>query len=401
MIAGIAGVLGDVHAELRSRPGRAGVILLAIGVGIAALTGLLAALAGLEERADAAIRSLGTDVVGVFAQQTEAADGAGQLMLGHAAILGAGLEHARVATMKRYTAPTLAARQPLTVIETGPELFAVRQWTMLDGRFLDGFDMAHRQRNAVISHTLAQRWGWQTGHVIFVGNLAFTVVGIVDGGGAGVSTVTADSGLSLGEYAVFVPATTAPRWQFGGALQDERIDAMFIQATPPGTLAATHAAARAVLTQPDLRAGDVAWVTADTLTRDIRRLQRILAFTIGGACLLALALGGATMMSLMATNVRERTVEIGLRRALGARPAEISALFIAEAVLFTTVAGVAAILMVAMLAPLVGALVPIPLRVGPFAVVVPLAAAVAMGVVFAYWPARNAARIAPALALKT
>lgn len=400
MNTGWLGLFADIHTELRTRPGRAGITLLAVGLGIAALTGLLAVLGGLEERAEAAVRSLGTDVIGIFALETDSAAGMEHLDRRHAGLLAAGLDRARIATLKRYTAPTLASAQPLTVLETGPELLEVRQWRLADGRFIDAFDIEHRQRNAVISRSLAQRWGWQTGHVILLGNLAFTVVGIVDGGGAGLSTATSDPGLSLGEFAVLVPETTAPRWHFGGAIPDERVDALFIQSTVPGTLPATHAAARRILAQPDARAGELAWITADTLTREIRRLQLVLALTIGGTSLLVLALGGATLMSLMAANVRERTVEIGLRRALGAGPADIAALFVVEATLLTAVAGGIAVLAVAMLVPLVGALTPVPLRFGPLAVLVPLGTAVVLGASFAYWPARNAARIAPASALR-
>lgn len=393
----LPGILLDIHTELRTRPGRAGITLLAIGLGIASLTGLLAALGGLEERAEEAVRSLGTDVIGIFAAESETAEGTGHLNRRHATLLGTTLENVRIATMKRYLAPTLSSTQPLTVIETGPELLEVRQWRMTDGRFIDGFDMVQRQRNAVISRALAHRWGWQTGNVILIGNLAFTVIGIVDGGGSGMSTVTAEPGLSLGEFAVFVPSTTTPRWHFGGAIQDDRIDAMFIQ----GALPATLVAARRILSQPDLQAGEVAWITADSLTREIRRLQLVLVVTIGSTSLLVLALGGATLMSLMAANVRERVVEIGLRRALGASTVDIAALFIVESILFTVIAGIIALLVVAMLVPLVGALTPIPLRFGPLTVGIPLGVSVVLGAFFAYWPARNAARIAPADVLRS
>lgn len=262
MKTGFIPLLNDIHIELRTRPKRAVLTMAAVGMGIAVLTVLLAALSGLEQRAEAAVRSLGTNVIGILAPAAQEAS-ALSLAKRHAALLAANLPAAQVASLRRYSAPTLTSRQPLTVLETEPELLAVRQWQLIDGRFFDQHDLEHYQRHAVIGRTLAQRWGWQVGHVMLLGNLAFTIIGIIDNGSAGLATDTADPALALGEFAVLVPKTTAPRWRTGGSLPDTRLDAIFVHLPAVQDIAPALVTAQELLAQPDQRAGELAWVTPE------------------------------------------------------------------------------------------------------------------------------------------
>jgi putative ABC transport system permease protein len=116
--------------------------------------------------------------------------------------------------------------------------------------------------------------------------------------------------------------------------------------------------------------------------------------------LLCLALGGTTLMSLMLANVRDRIPEIGLRRSLGAMPSDIAMLFVAEGCLVTAGASAAGIAAAGAVAALGAGAFPAPVTLGGTAVLIPALASVGLGAIFSWWPARMAARLPPAEALR-
>ena len=105
-------------------------------------------------------------------------------------------------------------------------------------------------------------------------------------------------------------------------------------------------------------------------------------------------------MSLMVANVRDRVVEIGLRRSLGATARDIAQLFVLEACLVTSAAGVAGLLTAGAIMWLVQKKSAMLMSIGVTGFAVPFIVSVALGVVFSYWPARMAAQISPSEALR-
>jgi putative ABC transport system permease protein len=142
------------------------------------------------------------------------------------------------------------------------------------------------------------------------------------------------------------------------------------------------------------------WVTPEVLLRKVRRLQDTIALTVGSIAALCLVLGGTTLMSLMVANVRDRVTEIGLRTALGATPRDIAGLFVAEGALVAAAAGLVATAGTHLLLLAGNGRLPVPVAVDAATVALPALVAVGLGIVFSYWPARTAARIMPAEALR-
>ncbi|MBI1865104.1 MAG: ABC transporter permease, partial [Nitrospirae bacterium] len=204
----------------------------------------------------------------------------------------------------------------------------------------------------------------------------------------------------LGERIVFVPKTVPPYWTTEWKKPEDRLDAIFLRTPETADYARALSAARNLLDQPDARVERVSWVTPESLTRNVRKLEKTISLTVGSIAVLCLVLGGTTLMSLMVSNVRDRVVEIGLRRALGATQKDIAALFVLEAAVVTTAAALAGAAASHVLLILGGAALPFPVRLGLSSVAVPLIAAVALGMAFSYWPARMAARITPSEALR-
>jgi putative ABC transport system permease protein len=179
------------------------------------------------------------------------------------------------------------------------------------------------------------------------------------------------------------------------------LDVIFIRAPSASAFESTLARAQRVLAQPDQRVVGLSWITPESLLQRLRRWQKMVGLAAGSIALLCLILGGTTLMSLMVANVRDRVVEIGLRRSLGASRGDVAALFVIEGCLVTGGAGLVGSTLTWLILWLVQPRLPVSLHLGASTVLVPLGVAFALGLIFSYGPALAAARIAPSEALRS
>jgi putative ABC transport system permease protein len=388
--------LKDVTDGIRAQSARFTLSLLAITIGIIALTLLISVLNALQDRSEQLLQELGANVVAVISDSPATASEG--LSLRHADLLVQNFPELAVSTVGRYQVPTLGTRKKLTVVATDQTLMGIRQWQLLEGRFLDATDVLNAERHAVISKSLSEQWNWRPGSIIYLRETPFTIVGIVDVGGQNLDRENSDGRLMLGERVVLVPKTVIPYWATQLKYRQDKVDAIFIQGETSAN--STLTAVRSVLQQPGMRAGKLSWVTPESLIQNISKLQKTIRLTAGTIALLCLVLGGTTLMSLMVANVRERITEIGLRRALGASQWDIATLFVAEAVLITLIAGLLGTLIAHVLLGISADTLPVPTSPGWSSVLMPPLVAILLGALLSYWPARMAARITPSEALR-
>jgi len=146
---------------------------------------------------------------------------------------------------------------------------------------------------------------------------------------------------------------------------------------------------------------DFALSTADSIIENFDKITG--AILVGGIALssLGLLVGGIGVMNIMLVSVTERTREIGVRKALGARRFDIVGQFLTEAVTLSGMGGIIGIVISVAMVTLIGALLPaLPSKVPPMAVVAGFCVSVAIGVFFGVWPAMKAAKLDPVDALR-
>ncbi len=395
------GLLADIRDGLRGHAGRTLLSFTAIALGMASLTVLLCVIEGLREQARRAIEELGVHAFALLPSPHPAAPGSGATACSEAVveILRRNLSDGRVTALQRLN-DVLADGQGerISIIATDEHLAAVRGWTLSRGRFLDALDRQTQARSMVITEALARQANWDVGRLVTIGGVPFTVVGVLSD--AGISTEEASSAqtvLPLGDRVAFVPRPTAHLWRRRN--EACTVDAILVRAAALEAYEGTLSQARRLLSAPNLP--PFQWITPETLVRPVRHLERAVAFTAGIVSLLCLALGGVTLMSLMIANVRDRASEIGLRRALGARPREVAALFVLEALLVTFAGALAGTTIAWALLRLFASQAPMPLSFGLLTWILPWLAALALSGLFSYAPARLAARMHPADALRT
>ena len=127
--------------------------------------------------------------------------------------------------------------------------------------------------------------------------------------------------------------------------------------------------------------------------------QTFFMATIGVACI-ALVVGGIVIMNIMLVAVTERTREIGIRKAMGARREDVLVQFLIESVMLALVGGALGVLVGVGIAELVTALIGMPSAIKIWAVAAGLLVAASVGVFFGVWPARKAAKLDPIVALR-
>lgn len=132
----------------------------------------------------------------------------------------------------------------------------------------------------------------------------------------------------------------------------------------------------------------------------LNTVTSLLTTMLVGIAGISLVVGGIGIMNIMLVTVTERTREIGLLKAIGARPRDILRQFIVEAVLLTLVGGIIGIVVGAGLSYLASHLVKIPFVLSPYAVLLAVSVATIIGIVFGFYPARRAARLNPIDALR-
>jgi putative ABC transport system permease protein len=304
-----------------------------------------------------------------------------------------------VSAVRRYEVKPLGFEESVGVLATDERLAAIRQWTVRQGRFLDAGDVERRERHAVITEAAAKTYRWKPGDLIALRDIRFKVVGILENVGQGVE-MGSDPAMSGGRREIYIPHSIPPAWS-SEADSRGRVDVLYVRVPDAEQMNRLVLRTQRLLLTSKTREALLSWVTPETLLANVRRLQRSIRLAAGSVTLLSLILGGTTLMSLMVANVKDRVVEIGLRRAMGASRQDIAALFVTEACLITSSAALLGTAIGHLVMKVAVTQVGIPILLDAKSLTVPLLAALVLGILFSYWPARMAADIAPAEALRS
>jgi putative ABC transport system permease protein len=304
---------------------------------------------------------------------------------------------AAVAPQVSTQALVVAGTQNTTtsVVGTTAAYATVNAFSVWQGSFLTDPVVEHGLRVAVLGATTADTLGLDAsaiGSTITVNGLPFEVVGIMQAKGS--------TGPVSQDDQVLIPIGTAQ----GHLVAGDSVRSIGVSVATADQIEAVKASIASTL---DQRHGLAAGATADYSIQDqaqllstVGEISTLLTVLLAGIASISLVVGGIGIMNIMLVSVRERTREIGIRKAVGARSRDILAQFLVEALTISLIGGIIGIVVGVAVSAVIGALAGWGFIFNPLTVVVAVGFSLAVGVVFGVWPARTAARLDPIVALR-
>jgi putative ABC transport system permease protein len=272
---------------------------------------------------------------------------------------------------------------------------------LAEGRFLDARDEQFHAQVAVLGDGVRRElFGFEPavgGHVK-VNDVWFEVVGVLASAG---SSSQSFEGVQLGsvDREVYLPVTTAQR-KFDRSPLESPLSEIIVQLDRDASPRASAVAVRSLLERLHAGADDYELVVPEALLEQSRKTQRLFSLVMGCIAGISLLVGGIGIMNIMLATVLERTREIGLRRAVGARGRDIRFQFVTESFAISLLGGLAGIAMGIAIARVVAAWAGWPTVVTLSSILVSTGVAMTVGLVSGIYPALRAAALDPIEALR-
>ena len=271
---------------------------------------------------------------------------------------------------------------------------SVNAYQMWTGTFLNDASVENNLRVAVIGSTTADNLGLKASDVnattINIGGLPFELIGIMQPKG----------GTSSSDDIVLIPVSTAHELFVGsnsvssiGVSANSQADISYVQAEITALLEQRHGISSS-------GSDDFTITTQAQLLGTVSSVSDVLTFLLAGIASISLLVGGIGIMNIMLVSVRERTREIGIRKAIGARGRDILSQFLVEALALSLTGGAIGIGLGVVASFGIGVYAGWGFVFNPFTVVVALGFSTTIGIVFGVWPASQAASLDPVVALR-
>lgn len=387
---------------------RSALTILGIVIGVAAVIAMLAVGEGAQQTITGSISEIGSNLLFVFPGNfREDVRGGKPLTLGDAEAM---MDHfqapsvAQVAPVLNGNVRVVYAGERTTTQLSGvtPEYETVRNYTLSEGEFINTENMLARASVAILGPQTAEklfgRRDGVTGETIRIEGQPFRVQGVLvsKGGGA----------FGSQDDVVLVPFTTAQA-RLLRRTQD-RVDVIFVQAADADLVNQAADEIAQILRsrhRTALGADDFTIFTQQDFVDTARTITGVLTIFLGGIAAISLLVGGIGIMNIMLVSVTERTREIGLRKALGARKRDILIQFLTESSLLSLFGGLIGIGLGWLIAFVVGRIAaanntPLNPAVGINAILLATIFSTAVGLFFGLYPANRAANLEPVEALR-
>jgi len=395
---------------LRVNKLRSTLTMLGIIIGVAAVITMIAVGAGAQARVEDQIRGLGTNLIILFPGSVTSGGvrmGAGSrstLTEDDAFAIQREVQGIQAAAPSlRGTGQVVAGNNNWSTVFYGvtPEYFEARNWVLATGKIFDAADLSGSGKVALLGETVARSLFGDLdpiGQVIRIRKVPFTVIGTLEPKGQNLLGQDQDD-------VVLMPLSTARNRILGGGTARQRtVHSVSIKVRDGEDMTEVDGEIRSLLRQRHrLQPG----ADDDFMLRNLSEVlqareesSRIMTLLLAAIASVSLLVGGIGIMNIMLVSVTERTREIGLRMAVGARARDILTQFLVEAVTLALIGGALGIVLGVGGSYLVGHLAEWRTELNARAILLAAGFAAAVGVFFGFYPARKASRLLPIEALR-
>jgi putative ABC transport system permease protein len=282
-----------------------------------------------------------------------------------------------------------------------PDYMTIRDYTMLSGEFFTTQDVDGAAKVAVLGETVAQNLfgdGDPTGQVVIIKNVPFTVAGVLTPKGQSPSGQDQDD-------IILLPISTAKQKVLGANKANAKaVSSLMVQSSGPQTMDQAQQELTALLRERHrIQPGDDDDFTVRNLAEVFAAQEtsaQVMSILLGAIASVSLIVGGIGIMNIMLVSVTERTREIGLRQAVGAKTRDILSQFLVEAVTLSLLGGIIGIAVGLTASLLISHFAQWSTQVSLMSVLMAFVFSALVGVFFGYYPARKAAFMDPIEALR-
>ena len=380
---------------------------LGVIIGVAAVIVMLAVSAGAEAEIADQINALGANLVMVMPAFTQGGFRAGagrmpQLSYDDIATIQNGVTGINGVSAEQTTRQDIQGGgvmlEGVTVIGTTNDFTKVREYAITAGRFITDSDNDRALKVAVLGASVAEElFGVVSpiGQPLKIGSTKFTIVGVMARKGV-VGNTDYDSQIYIPLTVVFKRFTNA---RFGA----DAVNTLYVSAESRDAMAdVMEQITRALVKAHDVdpASPDFQLITQDSIIDAQASTTETFRNLLGWVAAVSLVVGGIGIMNIMLVSVTERTREIGLRQALGARPLDVRLQFLLEAVMLSLIGGLVGVAAGVGGSHLFNALGTMRTELVVESIPLAFGAAAIVGIFFGYYPAAKAAQLDPIVALR-
>ena len=398
--------VGMALATLRANRLRSALTMLGIVIGNASVITLVGVGRGAQNLAENQLSTLGANVLFVVPgnndSRRQGIDFPKTLVLEDAKAIAEQVPSVkRVVPQITLTAVVQAGSKSSSSSISGvtPDFLTVRSFEVAQGRFMDERDLDAARNVVVIGPDLAKKLlplGSAVGQQLRIRDQSFEVIGVM-----------APKGVVFGQNqdeAAYIPLTTmVSRLSGRDPTYGVNLNFISVEARDEASTGAAKFQITNLLRQRHniLREDDFAVRSQKDAQAIVGTITGGLTLMLGAIGSISLLVGGIGIMNIMLVAVSERTSEIGLRKAIGARSADVLAQFLVEALVLSSLGGLIGGAMGLSAVALVATFTPLPAAIGGVSVLITVGLSGTIGLVFGVLPARRAARLDPITALRS
>jgi putative ABC transport system permease protein len=406
-------IVGSVRIALRAlrvNRMRSALTMLGIIIGVAAVIAMVGVGAGATKRIQDQIQSIGSNLI--------------MVLPGSVSTNGVRLGAGAVASLTQDDSKAIAAECPSVALSVPtvrggvqvvygnnnwatnaqgvtPDYMTVRDYTMLSGQFFTTQDVDAAAKVAVLGETVAGNLFGDsdpTGQAVIIKNVPFTVVGVLTPKGQSPTGQDQDD-------VILLPISTAMQKVLGANKANaQAVGSLTVQAISPQAMDSAIEEMEALLRERHrILPGLEDDFTVRNLTEVFQAQEtsaQVMSILLGAIASVSLIVGGIGIMNIMLVSVTERTREIGLRQAVGAKTRDILMQFLVEAVTLSLLGGIIGIVVGLTASLLISHFAKWSTAVSPMSILLAFLFSALVGVFFGYYPARKAAYMDPIEALR-
>ncbi len=401
-------MLSDLYQEtmgaVTANKARSGLTILGIVIGIASVIALIAVGQGTQDSIKTSIQSIGSNLIMVMpgAQRSAGVSGgigsAQSLTLDDVDALRKQVSDIKAIApeiSKRYQAVAGSNNTNISVVGTSIDYQSIRSLEIESGSFFTSSDVTGTRKVAVIGPTTRDDLFGENidpvGKTIKLNNINFKVIGMTKSKGGDSSSSQDDQ--------ITIPYTVAQKY----FTNNKYVSTISISAASEEVISSVQEQVTALLLERHDKTAETAdfrIMNQSDIVSAASSITSTLTMLLAAIAGISLVVGGIGIMNMMLTNVTERTKEIGLRKAIGAKRADISNQFLAEAITLTFLGGVIGVAFGWLIAWGISKFASFSTTVSWSSVFLAFGVSAGIGIVFGYYPARRAAKLNPIDALR-